>query len=78
MKILVFNDGRELVITGETGKYWLCGKTQYRKRSKVIAGIREEERSAEATSEEKPKPKRKPAKKKKEATEDKADGDCDK
>lgn len=76
MKKLVFTDGRELQITGETGKYWLCGEEQYRKLSKTIAGIKEEEQPKETLAEDKPKPKRKPAKKKKVATEDRTDGDC--
>lgn len=76
MKILVFKDGRELPITGETGKYWVCGEEKYRKLGKTIAGVKEAEAPKETLEEDKPKPKRKTAKKKNKATEDTTDGDC--
>ena len=31
IRFLVFPDGERREITGETGKYWLCGETQFRK-----------------------------------------------
>ena len=68
MKVLVFRDGREKPVTGEQGKYWLCGEERYRRLSPSISDVREEN----------PTPKKKAAKKKKEATGGATDGDCGK
>lgn len=87
MNVLVFRDGSAKKITGEAGKYWLCGEDRVRKLSRQIAEIREvpetvkikltaeapAEPSAEAT-EAKPK-KKTTRKKKKEATEVLSDGE---
>lgn len=73
--MLVFKNGKERIITGEDGKFWICGDERFRKLGKQIAGVKEEAITAESTPEAKPKPKRKSTKKKKEATEAQADGD---
>ena len=41
MKILVFADGSTREITGDGGKYWLCGEERFRKLGKSVAEIRE-------------------------------------
>lgn len=43
-KYLIFSDGSEAAVTGENGKYFLCGKTQYRRSNPNI--LRVEERKA--------------------------------
>lgn len=30
-KVLLMNDGKEYEITGEAGRFWICGDTQFRK-----------------------------------------------
>ena len=77
MKTIVFKDGSKKVITGEEGKYWLCGEERIRRLSRQIAEISDipeilpaDEPEAEA---EKPaqKPKKKSERKKKtEASDD--------
>ena len=68
MKQLVLTDGRKLEITGEDGKYWVCGERRFRKLSPAICEVRD-------AQEKKPAPKKKTAAKKKEATEVASDGD---
>ena len=63
MKVLVFKDGSTREITGEAGKYWLCGEERFRRLSDSVAEVREIEE-----------PKKKAAKKKKK-TEDADDGE---
>lgn len=41
MKVLVFKDGNERLITGEEGKYWLIGEDRVRKLSAQISEVRE-------------------------------------
>lgn len=41
MKIIVFKDGSTREITGETGKYWLCGEERVRKLNRQIAEVTE-------------------------------------
>lgn len=43
-KYLIFSDGSEAAVTGENGKYFLCGNTQYRRGNPNI--LRVEERKA--------------------------------
>ena len=38
---LVLRDGTVYPVTGEAGKFWLCGSTQFRKGSGRIAAVRE-------------------------------------
>ena len=38
-RYVIFKDGKKKAITGENGKYWICGKTQFRKASSEIAEI---------------------------------------
>lgn len=65
MKVLVFSNGVTKEITGDAGKYWLCGEERFRKAGRQFLEVRE---IAEAA----PAQKKKPAKKKKaaEVTED--------
>lgn len=67
MKVLVFSNGITKEITGDAGKYWLCGEERFRKAGKQFVEVREIPETEEA-----PKPKKKTAKKKKaaEVTED--------
>lgn len=46
-KVLVFRDGTEREITGETGKYWLCGDAKFRKLGSAILQV--EERAGKQT-----------------------------
>ena len=39
---LVFADGTRVRVTGEKGKYWLCGEAQYRKGNPGIVGVEKE------------------------------------
>lgn len=39
-KILLTNTGREYEITGDNGRFWVCGHTQFRKGSTMIADIK--------------------------------------
>ena len=55
-RILVFRDGTTKTITDENGKYWICGKTQFRKSNPDIVEVKTE----------KAEEKKEPAKKKKE------------
>ena len=66
MKVLVFANGITKEITGDAGKYWLCGEERFRKAGKQFLEVREIPEPKAA-----PKPKKKAAKKKKaaEATE---------
>lgn len=41
-RYLVFLDGTEVFITGETDRYYLCGKRQFRKSNQTILCVREE------------------------------------
>ena len=68
MKELVFVNGEKKRITGEEGKYWLCGDERYRKLSPTVSGVEE-------TPDEKTGSKKRPAKKKKKSTEVVTDGD---
>lgn len=74
MKVLVFKDGLSKEITGETGKYWLCGEERFRKLGRSFLEVREisvepkEPENAEAREEAAPEqPKKRAAKKKKKA-----------
>lgn len=40
VKILCFEDGTELAVTGQKGKYWICGETQFRKSNPAISGVK--------------------------------------
>lgn len=65
MKTIIFKDGKSVNVTGEAGKYWLCGELRVRKLNKSIAEVRE-------LPDEKPK--KKTSRKKKDA-EVEADGE---
>lgn len=39
-KILLTKTGREYEITGDSGRFWVCGHTQFRKGSPMIAEIK--------------------------------------
>lgn len=41
-RYLVFLDGTEIFITGETDRYYLCGERQFRKSNQTILCVREE------------------------------------
>lgn len=86
MKMLILKGGAERVVTGEQGKYWVCGTERFRKLGSLIEEVRDiPEPNAEAEAEvavetealaEAPKPKKKSRKKKKEETaEDTNDGE---
>ena len=73
-KILVMINKDRHTITGEQGKYWICGDTGFRKLSKQIASVEEVEIpdeeavvEAKAETEIESKPKKKPASRKKKA-----------
>lgn len=75
-KILVMINGDRHAITGEQGKYWICGDTGFRKLSKQIAFIEEAEIpdeeavvEAKAAAETELEPKKKPASRKKKKAE---------
>lgn len=53
--VLVLHSDQKYTITGETGRYYICGNTQFRKSSRQIVKI------------EPPKRRRKPADRKEEA-----------
>ena len=40
VKILCFEDGTELAVTGQKGKYWICGETQFRKANPSILCVK--------------------------------------
>lgn len=42
--VLVFRSGKRRDVTGEEGRYWVCGKTRFRKGSPEI--LRVEEKAA--------------------------------
>lgn len=67
MLILTMKNGKEYKVTDENGKYYICGKTQFRKMNEDIASVRnvEEEKKEEKKPEEKPKAKAKQPKEKK-------------
>lgn len=65
MKTIIFKNGKSVNVTGEAGKYWLCGELRVRKLNKSIAEVRE-------LPDEKPK--KKTSRKKKDA-EVEADGE---
>lgn len=44
---IVFADGTEVFITGETDRYYLCGKRQFRKSNPTIISVREKVREKE-------------------------------
>ena len=75
MKVLVFKDGNERLITGEEGKYWLIGEDRVRKLSSQISGIEELSEPVEPKGEKSVPAKKKPAAKKKKAAEAKDDGE---
>nr|DAZ54212.1 MAG TPA: hypothetical protein [Caudoviricetes sp.] len=59
--ILVMKNGREIPITGITGRYYITRESQYRKDNPEIKGVRtatDEEREALAAAEERRKRKR--------------------
>ena len=75
-KILVMINGDRHTVTGEQGKYWLCGDTGFRKLSKQIASVEEVEipdedagAEAEVAPEPEAEPKKKPASRKKKKAE---------
>lgn len=39
-KVLLMKNGAEYEITGDNGRFWLCGNTQFRKASSMIAEIK--------------------------------------
>lgn len=39
-KILCMVNGDEIPITGQKGKYWICGETQFRKANPAIFGVK--------------------------------------
>ena len=41
MKTIIFKNGQSVNVTGEAGKYWLCGELRVRKLNKSIAEVRE-------------------------------------
>ena len=42
--ILVFADGTTAEVTGETGKYYICGETRYRKANPRIVNVEKRQR----------------------------------
>lgn len=74
MKVLVFSNGVTKEITGDAGKYWLCGEERFRKAGKQFLEVRDVPEAGE-TAEIQPKggekrassPKKKAAKEKKKA-----------
>lgn len=39
---LLFADGEKVEVTGETDKFWICGKTQYRKSNpRIVKTVKE-------------------------------------
>lgn len=40
---VVLPDGSKYKITGENGKYWICGETQFRKSVYDVSEIKEKE-----------------------------------
>lgn len=70
MKVLVFANGITKEITGDAGKYWLCGEERFRKAGKQFTEVREI-----PEPEETPNTKKKAAKKKRK-TEVPEDGEC--
>lgn len=42
-RYFVLPDGKKYKITGEDGKYWICGKTQFRKLAERGTVIEEQE-----------------------------------
>ena len=65
-KVLVMKSGERLAITGEEGKYWLCGEQRFRKLSASVLAV--EETEAAETAE----PVKKTSKKKKKPAEEEA------
>jgi len=71
MKTLVLTSGEKLQIIGESGKFWLCDGTQFRKTSRSIASVvdeipedaEEEVKPVEPKKQTKPKSKKATAKK---------------
>lgn len=41
MKVLVFSNGVTKEITGDAGKYWLCGEERFRKAGKQFLEVRD-------------------------------------
>lgn len=52
-KVLVFGDGSEVPVTGEQGKFWICGERQFRKGNPKIVRIEGRE-AAETPAEDAP------------------------
>lgn len=69
-KVLVMTGGENLEITGEQGKYWLCGERKVRKLNRGILRVEEAKAPAEEKPEAAPKPAKKPAAKKKKKAEE--------
>lgn len=44
---LVTNSGKRYAVTGETGRYYICGKTQFRKSGPQIEKIEQPKRQKE-------------------------------
>jgi len=59
MKVLVFSSGATKEITGDAGKYWLCGEERFRKAGKQFLEVRDF-----PEEEKEPKKRTSPAKKK--------------
>lgn len=41
MKFLIFKDGSTKEITGDEGKYWICGEERFRKLGRMISEVQE-------------------------------------
>lgn len=72
---LELTDGRRLAVTGEAGKYWLCGEERFRKLGNLVSRVEEvaeeEPKKNGEAHEEAPAPKKKAkTKKKTEAVQD--------
>lgn len=51
-RTLITSSGKRYPITGETGRYYLCGETQFRKSGPQIAKIERETRRKKAEERE--------------------------
>lgn len=53
IRFLIFPDGEKREITGETGKYWICGDAQFRKTRglEIVEEKAEEKTDAESGKE---------------------------
>ena len=72
LKVLVFSNGVTKEITGDAGKYWLCGEERFRKAGKQFLEVRDIPEEEKNSKKRTPPEKKKTAKKKKaaEVTED--------